>query len=257
MPIEKPTNKTAPVYSPKENYSIVKYMDLAKFISLLQTESLFFCRLDKMEDKFEGTSPRLSIEQIKKIIRNLYTEGHLKTSNIDESVSNHLSKRLEIEDKIKKLTCISCWNKNTTESYALWKIYSDINKGIMVTSSINNLIESFKSTPEKIKLSEIKYINHDTDYIPIDNTNFPIIHKNLAYSYEQELRLIYQVEAENGLIYNWKPEENGKYLKTNLNILIEEIVLSPYSPEWFYEIIEDLLFKYRIEKKIKYSKLKK
>lgn len=256
MPIEKPTNQTAPVFSPKENYSIVKYMDLAKFISLLQTESLFFCRLDKMEDKFEGTSPKLSIKQNEKWYRSLYTEGHFKTNNVDESVANDLLERQEMEEKFKKLACISCWNKNTTESYALWKIYSDINKGIMVTSSVYNLIESFNSTPENIQLSEIKYINHSTDYIPNNNSNFPIIHKNLAYSYEQELRLIYQVEAENGLIYNWKPQENGKYLKTNLKILIEEIVLSPYSPEWFYDIIKDLLFKYGIDKKIKYSELK-
>jgi hypothetical protein len=49
-------------------------MDLAKFISLLQTESLFFCRFDKMEDKFEGTSPKLSIEQNEKWYHSLYTD---------------------------------------------------------------------------------------------------------------------------------------------------------------------------------------
>ena len=62
MPIEKPSNQTAPVFFPKENYKIVKYMDLAKFISLLHSKSLFFCRLDKLEDKFEGSSPKLNLE---------------------------------------------------------------------------------------------------------------------------------------------------------------------------------------------------
>ena len=97
-----------------------------------------------MEDKFEGTSPKLSIVHNEKWYRSLYKEGHFKTLNIDESVANDLLERQEMEDKFKKLVCISCWNKNTTESYALWKIYSDIDKGIMVTSSVNKLIASLK-----------------------------------------------------------------------------------------------------------------
>jgi hypothetical protein len=256
MPIENPTPQTVPVFFPEENYTIVKYIDLAKFLSLLQTESLFFCRLDKMEDKFEGTSAKLSIKENEEWYRDLYEYGHLKSENIDESVAKDLAVRQEMEEKFKKLVCISCWNKNIAESYALWKIYSDIDKGIMITSNVKKLINSLAETPENISLSEIKYIDHNKDYFENSNMTFPIIHKHLAYSYEQEIRLIYQLETENGFIYDWKENENGKYLKVNLEILIDEIILSPYSPQWFFNIIHDLLKKYNLNKKIRYSELK-
>ena len=58
MPIVIPNKHTSPVYYPEENYQIVKYMDLTKFVSLLQRKSLFFCRLDKLEDHFEGTTAK-------------------------------------------------------------------------------------------------------------------------------------------------------------------------------------------------------
>jgi hypothetical protein len=34
------------------------YMTLAKFIELLDEEALFFCRLDRLGDEYEGTLPR-------------------------------------------------------------------------------------------------------------------------------------------------------------------------------------------------------
>lgn len=258
MPIEKPTNYTAPVFFPEENYKIVKYMDLAKFISLLHSESLFFCRLDKLEDKFEGSSPKNNLEYNEYWYRQLYEQNHIKSSNIDESVAKDVKERNDIEEKFKSLNCICCWNKYNSESYALWKIYSEINKGIMITSNIENLIKSFEATPQNIQLSEVRYINHETDFIGTGNLNYPIIHKNIAYNYEDELRLIHTVDAENGLKYNWASEVNsmGKQLSNNLDILIDEIIISPYSPKWFYDIIEDLVIKYNLDKKIKYSLLK-
>ena len=258
MPIEKPTDQTAPVFFPKENYKIVKYMDLAKFISLLHSKSLFFCRLDKLEDKFEGSSPKLNLEYNEYWYRQLYEQKHLKSSNIDESVAKDVLVRKDMEEKFKSLNCICCWNKYNSESYALWKIYSEINKGIMITSNIKNLIKSFETTPENIQLSEVRYINHETDLIGRSNLNYPIIRKNIAYNYENELRLIHLVKVENGLAYDWDSEINssGKQLNNNLEILIDEIIISPYSPKWFYDIVQDITIKYNLDKKIKYSILK-
>ena len=62
MPIF-PENKSPRVFYPKSDYNIAKYLDLTKFISLIQRKSLFFCRLDMLEDKFEGLSPNITYEQ--------------------------------------------------------------------------------------------------------------------------------------------------------------------------------------------------
>jgi hypothetical protein len=82
--------------------------------------------------------------------------------------------------------------------------------------------------------------------------------QNAAYHYENELRLIHMVKVEDGLIYDWdsEPIKSGKLLNVDLNILIDEITLSPFSPPWFHEIIDDLTTKYNLNKKISFSNLK-
>src|SRR5690606_31529439 len=118
--------------------------------------------------------------------------------------------RKEIAEKFKALNCISCWNLHKSESYALWKIYSGIDKGIMITSNIELLNKSFEKTDEVIQLSEVKYIDHERDFIPTGNLNDCIIHKNKAYYYEEEIRLIYSLlgtgKVGNGLVYDWDSE---------------------------------------------------
>jgi hypothetical protein len=74
MPILEFNQYSAPVIYPKENYKVYKYFDIIKFISLLQRKSLFFCRLDKLEDKFEGSSPKLNIEYRKKYYEQIHNE---------------------------------------------------------------------------------------------------------------------------------------------------------------------------------------
>ncbi len=37
-----------------ESERIWRYMDFTKFVSMLHSESLFFCRADKLSDPFEG-----------------------------------------------------------------------------------------------------------------------------------------------------------------------------------------------------------
>jgi hypothetical protein len=55
-------------------------------------------------------------------------------------------------------------------------------------------------------------------------------------------------------------DERGKskwkiYIKVDLNLLIDEIIIGPFSPSWLYEMIADLIRKYNIDKPIKKSKL--
>ena len=49
--------------------------------------------------------------------------------------------------------------------------------------------------------------------------------------------------------------EEGLYLKTNLDEMIEEIIISPYSPKWFYNLVKEISAKYGISKPINRSKL--
>ncbi len=62
MPIIKRTEFSQPLFYPERDYTVVKYVDLLKFVSILQRRSLFFCRLDKLEDQFEGTTAKANYQ---------------------------------------------------------------------------------------------------------------------------------------------------------------------------------------------------
>lgn len=254
MPIIEPSPHSAPVFYPNTDYQIVKYFDLTKFISLLYKQALFFCRLDKLEDKFEGTSPKANFD--------LRVQWYRRASSLnkpmaDDEIFQKIKEQNVFENKLKALNCVNCWNKKNDESAALWKIYSDFSKGIMIKSSISRLKKSLQNTSEQINLSEIEYRDYNKDAIPDGNSMFPLIHKQKAYSYEEEVRLIFENLPDYGWDYDWtKAEvEEGVYISTDVNELIEEIVIGPYSPKWFFKLIEDIAAKYSLNKPIVKSQL--
>ena len=46
---------------PDENIRIWRYMDFTKFVSVLDTQSLFFSRSDRLGDLFEGAHPTVNV----------------------------------------------------------------------------------------------------------------------------------------------------------------------------------------------------
>jgi len=255
MPIIKPTDISAPVYYPKNDYSVAKYLDLTKFISLLTKRSLFFCRVDKLEDQFEGTiaKPNFNIRVKWHQIANDFMDVPLT----EEQILNEVKVMYEFDEKMRSLHCVNCWNKYNGESAALWKVYSDFSKGIMIKSSISKIIHSLDSVTNDISLSEIKYIDYKIDRMPDGNSMYPLIYKQKAYSFEEEIRLIYQVPYNENWTHDWEKEEvlEGVYMHADIDQLIDEVIISPYSPKWFFELINDISKKYGLNKPINKSQL--
>lgn len=252
MPIIKPTKSTAPVFEPKDDYIIGKYMDTTKFISLLYKQALFFCRVDKLEDKFEGTSVQTNFNERIKGLESLRASGFFSFDMSDEDILKMIKEDEIFEEKQRAINCIDCWNKSENESAALWKIYSDFSKGIMIKSSISRLVKSFEKTQNEIQLSEVEYKLYKKEKLPYGNSNYPFLFKQKAYSYEDEIRLIYGINTEDGSDWkhDWSKEEveEGIYIKTDLNELISEIVISPYSHQWYFDLILDVTKKYNLDK---------
>lgn len=244
---------------PSENYPLVRYMDFPKFISLLKSQALFFCRLDALEDQLEGTTANPNRQQRVDRYKALRNTGYFERHFDDEEIENLVDDYYVFEQKQRSLHCVNCWNLARSESSALWKIYSANGSGIMVKSSRDGLVKAFENVEEEIFMSSVAYIDHARDLIPDGNTIFPVIHKNLAYSFEDEVRLIYHVMPEVGWEHDWSKEKisTGKIISINLHSMIEEIVVGPFAPSWYFEIVEDLISKYGIDKPVKHSVLRK
>jgi hypothetical protein len=249
MPILTPTNSNPPLFYPEKDYIIVKYLDLLKFVSLLSNRSLFFCRLDKLEDKFEGKTGKLNYEHRINQFKNLREVGFFNKKLTDEDIEKKVNEIYVYEEKFKSITLVNCWNKNEKESVALWKIYSNFDKGIMIKSKVSNIIKAFENSKFDIFLSEVRYIDYEKEIMPDGNIMYPFLHKQLAYTYESEVRLIHQLKGDSNWTYNWEKEaiNEGINIKVDLTELIDQIVISPNSQDWFYKLIVDICKKFGLK----------
>jgi hypothetical protein len=70
--------------------------------------------------------------------------------------------------------------------------------------------------------------------------------KRKSFEHEREVR---------ALIHDHECNEKGKIIKCDLNTLVEEVFLSPSSPVWFFDLINDVNEKFGINVKVSQSRL--
>lgn len=217
---------------PNKEIKIWKYLNFAKFVDLLMNETLHFSRCDNFEDNFEGAiSKQATIERNDQI--NKYSQTN--TSAIDSQEMWH-----EFFEKIKKTFAANCWHMNEQESYAMWKVYLNNQDGIAIQSNYSRLFQCLQESTEPIYLSVVKYDDSNLNW---GNYIDRFLHKRKNYQYEQELR---------AMIIKDDLNNNGVKIKINLNLLIENIYISPSSPEWFIDLVNQLIdkhnFKFKVDK---------
>ncbi len=213
--------------------SLWKFLDIAKFSALLQTESLYFCRGDKFDDPFEGSYP---------------------LSNLDAFGSN---KDGYSAKAWKKYVAVSCWYNSDIESDAMWRLYTSNKQGIAIKTSWSKLEKAIES---HAYMTSVKYIDFIKDNAPICIPTDVFEYKRKAYIHENEVRAIItkypKVGIVNGMPLNSEPikgkeiPEHGLFIEVDLPELLENIVVTPYSDPWFVNVIKELANKYELPKDI-------
>jgi hypothetical protein len=87
--------------------SIWRHMTFSKFISLIR-DGLYFCRLDLLEDPFEGS----------------FSYGNQKIRENIQLPPTEFDSLRKFSREMRKLIYVSCWHINECDSYAMWKIYA-------------------------------------------------------------------------------------------------------------------------------------
>lgn len=258
----------------KDDTVIWRYMDLAKFISLLQTSSLFFTRVDILlkEDRFEGY---YSESDFKVILDRLIEYNKAVLPNYQINTDQVFSDICELLHYFILNMGVNSWMESEHQSLAMWKIYSK-NNGIGIKSSAHKIMKSFISNNPYNRLilfNRVKYKNYKTYeiiedktalfeilsiikdielgvikpepdiYTKIVRTCLPLLyHKRRFFNYEQEFRFITPLLYDNNM-----PTQEGDYCKIDLNAVIDEIHLPPDTQKWFYNIVLGLLEQYGID----------
>jgi hypothetical protein len=225
-----------------EDVRIWRYMDLAKYLAILQRRSLFFPRATLLGDPFEGSSTRPMVAARQYIMKNRASDPALAAyKNLPDSY-------FSIGEAFKHLVqsyLISCWHMNEHESAAMWSLYLRSNEGVCIQSTYRRL----RVCPPRCVLTcEIKYIDYQTEGFSDDNGFNFIAHKRKSFEHERELRAVFwemdgRPYAEP---YKTKIEPAGLWINVDLPSLIETVHISPTADPWLARVIQEVTANYEL-----------
>jgi hypothetical protein len=126
--------------------TIGRYFRLSGFLNMLETSKLHFNKISNFEDKAEG------VPQYKEIIH------ALEQSEKNVSAEYARYRKLSIIKTIENYYA-SCWTMKDSESYLMWKNYTSFNEGILIQTTVKQLIRSldlncFEEIGEKTNMLE-------------------------------------------------------------------------------------------------------
>lgn len=232
---------------PDEPTKLWRYMADWKFESLIDREALFFCRADVFSDPFEGASPESEVEHRIEAQREV---ADAVDASIDEETIRRNVESLEwLQESLTQSVILNCWHASEHESDAMWRLYLKDRNGVAIQSTPKRLQESLERTEYDVYAGEVRYLDyeediyHDYDEFPVMGYNAmtPFVHKRKFFAHENEYRAIVDLSnMEGGPAYEWSGEENknGKFIKVDLETLIEKIIVPPHAEDDFLEFVK-------------------
>ena len=95
----------------------------------------------------------------------------------------------------------------------------------------------------------VRYIDYKQIQIPFGNAFNNFFCKRPSFEHEHELRaIVFKPSVRNDI-------PMGINIPCDLNTLIDEIFVSPDSPDWFKELVGSILEKYSLDLEVKRSNL--
>jgi hypothetical protein len=219
-----------------------RYMDIAKYLGMLQQRALFFTRATMLGDPFEGSSTKPMVAAREYVLQHRATDPALaRFKGIPAAAidTGHIFKTLV------NSYLVNCWHMNEHESAAMWNLYSKSNESVCIQSTYRKLRSCL---PACVMIGEIKYIDYNVEMFPIDISFNFIVHKRKSFEHERELRAVFwemdsSTEA-NG--YKVKVQPAGLWVETDLSKLIEAVYVNPEAQPWLASVIAEVTAKYEL-----------
>jgi hypothetical protein len=168
-----------------EGVSVWRYMDLSKFIWMIQRDALFFCRSDSLGDPFEGHYTKVIADQEEEHIKTLQANNQFAAipaavHAVEMAREVFRVNTLELPKQLKQKYFVSCWHMNEEESPAMWKLYTSQNESICIRSKYKTLANLL---PEESLLGCVGYINYHRDSFDTTEMWSYIIHKRKSFEH--------------------------------------------------------------------------
>ncbi len=218
---------------PGDDDRLWRYMSFGKFVSVLSRSSLYFCRVDRLQDRFEGRLPNPTYD---------ITDPRLRTSYEQERTRS----------------IINCWTLSQYESVALWNTYVPQGEGIVIGTTFTRLRNSLRPVnmfeEARVHIGRVRYVNfREFNFIGPGGTAFngfmPLIHKRPFFQFESEVRALISGLGTRflGSIIQQVP---GLYVPVNLDKLIDEIRVAPGAPDWFVDAVRAVVTAFALREEL-------
>jgi hypothetical protein len=262
---------------------IWQYMELAEFVSMLNRKALFFVKANKLRDPYEGIVPQFN--HVMRSMADRERQGQEQEQNLQNQYKiNEVNQRIaktmaEQFQRYRQLVLINPWHYNEYESAAMWNLYSHENAGIAIQSTTRRLSQCFNGNNEDIIwIGKVQYLDFSKEWMNEWNNLFEaFVTKRKSFEYENEIRAVTCIPDDNlshELLANASSTEGsnifssrertvnpteltdkGKYVRADLEILVEKVYVAPYAESWFEEVVQSLLSKYDLDPVVSKSDL--
>jgi len=107
----------------------------------------------------------------------------------------------------------------------------------------------------------VTYYDYEKDLVPEGNSLALQMYKRNEYQYENEVRAliqeypITQKDGKDKINFSKINNKNGINVHIEIKKLINEVIVSPASSAWFYDLVVDVCKKYQYNIEIKKSSL--
>ena len=221
-----------------------RYMDLAKFVALLDQKGLYFPRADTLEDPFEGAIGLASREQewddhyVARFSDVVEAGGPYPlvpdlTREQIEADARKLLADTKAAGRRSRTKLVSCWHANTGESEALWRLYCPPPiAGLALQTSAGALWDATASEATAI-VGKVHYVDFKRSFASREQAIFC---KRASLRHEREVRAVIEDDPE-------QPGP-GRIVTCDLEQLIDAVVLSPYAPAWLADTVSSLIRAY-------------
>jgi len=218
---------------------IWRYMDLARFASLLATESLYFACPTQFRDPFEGLLPGSHFEAESKMFQQVGMDPILSLreqfadrgllQRFDELVDKLAREVRTANHKAASKFGISCWHESEHESDAMWKLYSASGQAIAIESTVGQLKASLGNRDGLI-VDRVRYMDFDSDPIEKGHRHYRLFTKRNCFEHEKEIRATILLPIEG----------KGVGIPCDLDALITSVHVSPLVEGFVRDAIEAL-----------------
>lgn len=224
---------------PPDETIVWRYMDLTKFLLMLEQKSLYFASIRELTDPWEAS---LSVRFRASI-------GHGFGSRKSRVV-------VKLFNELRYVFGVNCWHLGEHESVAMWNLYTTNSAGVAIRSTVGRLKDAFKGSSERVVLGQVTYEDHSASVsdilsTPKLNALTPMLQKRPCFQHERELRILTELHSADersvfGREYVVESPRKGKLVQVDLAALVTDITTGPAFFDWSRPLLETALTRHHL-----------